>query len=49
MPDTPDTIAYLFLGLAAIALFVGGYIVTIYTRFQSAARDEQVLNSLNDE
>jgi hypothetical protein len=49
MPETPDTIAYLFLGLAVITAFVAGYIATLYMRFQSTARDEQVLQSLNDD
>lgn len=49
MPETPDTIAYLFFGLAVIAVFVAGYVATIYMRFQSAVRDEQVLRSLDDD
>lgn len=49
MPETPDTIAYLFLGLLFITVFVAGYLTTIYLRFQSATRDEQVLRSLSED
>jgi hypothetical protein len=42
----PDTTAYLFLGLAAIAVLVGGYLVSLLVRFANAQRDAVVLEEL---
>lgn len=34
----PQTTEYLYLGLAAVALIMGGLIVSIWTRLRSAER-----------
>lgn len=46
MPTIPDTTAYLLLGLAAISIIVGGYLISLIVRFNNAQRDALVLEEL---
>ena len=50
MPDaTPDTVAYLYLGLAVVAIIAFGYISSLVIRFRSLQKDLQVMEQLRDE
>jgi len=46
---TPDTVAYLYLGLAAVALIAIGYIGSIIARYRSLQKDLEVMEQLRDE
>jgi hypothetical protein len=45
---TPDTTAYLFLGLAVIAVVMGGYVLSLLARMRSAENDWRTLDQLED-
>jgi len=45
---TPDTTAYLFLGLAVIAVVMGGYVLNLLARMRSAENDWRTLDQLED-
>jgi hypothetical protein len=51
MPEnvTPDTAAYLALGLVAIAAVVLGYLASLYIRYRSLQKDQQLIEQLRDE
>lgn len=50
MPEaTPDTVAYLYLGLAVVAIIAVGFIGSIVLRFRSLQKDLQVMEQLRDE
>jgi hypothetical protein len=49
MDTTPDTVAYLYLGLAAVAVIAIGYIGSIIVRYRSLQKDLQVMEQLRDE
>ena len=46
MPDTPDTIAFLYLGLAAIAFIMLLFIVSMVTRRRNLEQDRRALDEL---
>ena len=46
---TPDTVAYLYLGLAAVAVIVVGYVGSIIVRYRSLQKDLEVMEQLRDE
>ena len=46
---TPDTLAYLYLGLAAVAIIAVGFISSLYFRYRSFQKDLQVMEQLRDE
>ncbi len=46
---TPDTVAYLYLGLAVVATITIGFIGSIILRFRSLQKDLQVMEQLRDE
>lgn len=46
MPDTPDTLAYLNLGLAAIATILLLFAVSILTRRRNLDQDQRALDEL---
>lgn len=45
----PETTEYLLLGLAAVGLSLGGYIVSLFVRLSNARRTITVLEDLRDE
>ena len=49
METTPDTVAYLYLGLAVVAIIAIGFVVSIALRFRNLQKDLQVLEQLRDE
>ena len=50
MPEaTPDTVAYLYLGLAVVSIIVVGYISSLVIRFRSLQKDLQVMEQLRDD
>ena len=50
MPEaTPDTVAYLYLGLAAVAGIALGFIGSIVIRYRNFQKDLQVMEQLRDE
>ena len=50
MPEaTPDTVAYLYLGLAVVSIIAIGYISSLVIRFRSLQKDLQVMEQLRDE
>ncbi len=49
MPDaTPDTVAYLILALAVVAIIAVGYVASIALRYRSLQKDLQVMEQLRD-
>jgi len=46
---TPDTVAYLYLGLAVVAVIAVGFIGSIAIRFRNLQKDLQVMEQLRDE
>ena len=46
---TPDTLSYLYLGLAVVAVIGLGFISSIILRFRSLQKDLQVMEQLRDE
>ncbi len=46
MPDTPDTRAFLNLGLAAIAFILLLFIVSMLTRRRNLEQDQRALDEL---
>ena len=46
---TPDTLSYLYLGLAVVAIIAVGFISSIVLRFRSLQKDLQVMEQLRDE
>ena len=46
---TPDTIAYLYLGLAAVSIIAVGFVGSIILRFRNLQKDLQVMEQLRDE
>ena len=46
MPDTPDTLAFLNLGLAAIAFILLLFIASILTRRRNLDQDQRALDEL---
>ncbi len=46
---TPETLNYLYLGLGSIALFVGGYIATIWARHRNLQKDIELIRELAEE
>ena len=49
MDATPDTVAYLYLGLAAVAVIAIGYISSIIIRYRSLQKDLQMMEQLRDD
>ena len=49
METTPDTVAYLYLGLAVVAIIGIGFVGSIAIRFRSLQKDLQVMEQLRDE
>ena len=49
METTPDTIAYLYLGLAVVAIIAIGFVGSIAIRFRNLQKDLQVMEQLRDE
>jgi len=45
---TPDTTAYLFLGLTIVAIVMGGYVLSLLARLRSAENDWLTLDQLED-
>ena len=48
MNETPDTVAYLILGLVIGFGLIGAYLVSLYFRFNNIKRDVQTLQQLQD-
>jgi len=48
MPDTPDTIAYLGLGLVAGLGMIGFYVISLAVRFSNASKTIKVMDALRD-
>jgi len=46
---TPDTVGYLYLGLAAVSVIAVGFIGSIVLRFRNLQKDLQVMEQLRDE
>jgi len=46
---TPDTVAYLYLGLAAVSIIAVGFVGSIVLRFRNLQKDLQVMEQLRDE
>ena len=49
METTPDTVAYLYLGLAVVAIIAVGFVSSIAIRYRSLQKDLQVMEQLRDE
>ncbi len=46
---TPDTVSYLYLGLAVVAVIGVGFIGSIVLRFRNLHKDLQVMEQLRDD
>ncbi len=46
---TPDTLAYLYLGLAVVATIAIGFVGSIVLRYRNLQKDLQVMEQLRDE
>lgn len=44
---TPDTVAYLILGLAVSAICIGGLIISMAIRYRNLRKDEDFINQLD--
>lgn len=51
MPEstTPDTAAYLYLGLTVIVVFMGGLVGSMILRYRSLKQDEALIEQLASE
>ena len=45
---TPDTTAYLLLGLTVVFVVMGGYVLSLLARMRSAEKDWRILDQLED-
>ncbi len=46
---TPDTVAYLYLGLTVVAIIAISFIGSIVLRYRNLQKDLQVMEQLRDE
>lgn len=46
---TPDTVAYLLLGLGVVTLIAAGFLGSLYVRYRNLQKDLQVIEQLRDE
>ena len=46
---TPDTVAYLYLGLAVVAIITVSFVSSIFLRYRSLQKDLEVMEQLRDE
>ncbi|MCA0457216.1 MAG: hypothetical protein LCI00_24805 [Chloroflexi bacterium] len=49
MEGTPDTVAYLYLGLAVVAIIGFGFIGSIVVRFRNLQQDLRVIEQLRED
>lgn len=49
MPDTPDNVAYLVLGLVVSAAILAAFIGSMVTRYRSLQQDAQVIDQLSSD
>lgn len=49
MPDTPDTINYMILGMAVALGTLSLYTISLWARFRGVARDNQTLDQLGED
>lgn len=47
--ETPDTVAYLYLGLAVVTLIAAGFIGSLVLRYRSLQKDLQVIEQLRSD
>ena len=47
--DIPQTVNFLYLGLAATALLVVGYIGSLFVRYRNLQKDAELIEQLSDE
>jgi hypothetical protein len=45
----PDTLNYLYLGLASVAVLSAGYVVSLVLRWRNLQQDIQMLEQLNED
>ncbi len=46
---TPDTVSYLYLGLAVVTVIAVGFIGSMVARYRNLQKDLQVIEQLRDE
>ena len=49
MPQTPDTTAYLYLGLAVVAVILLVLVASMALRFRNLQRDAETIAALQDD
>jgi hypothetical protein len=49
MPDTPDTLNYLLLGLGAIIFFVVVFVASIVIRYRNLQKDVELIEQLRED
>lgn len=49
MEGTPDTLAYLYLGLAVLVVIGGGFIASLFVRYRNLQNDLRVIEYLRDD
>jgi hypothetical protein len=46
---TPDTAAYLYLGLAALAIIMGAFLASMVVRYRNLQKDLQLIDQLKED
>lgn len=46
---TPDTLAYLYLGLTVVIVLAGGYVSSLLLRYRNLTKDETLIEQLIQE
>jgi hypothetical protein len=49
MPDTPDTLNYLLLGLGAIIFFAVVFVASIVIRYRNLQKDVELIEQLRED
>jgi hypothetical protein len=49
METTPDTLSYLYLGLAVVTIIAVGFIGSMVIRYRNLQKDLQLMEQLRDE
>ncbi len=49
MENTPDTLSYLYLGLAVVTIIAVGFIGSMVIRYRSLQKDLELMEQLRDE
>ncbi len=49
MPDIPQTANFLWLGLGAVGVLVGGFLLSMALRFRDLQKDVQMIEQLRED